>query len=831
MPAGLRATARPLLAADWRLCAAEPGSPRPGEGAAWRPIEGPVTVAAALRTRGEWSLDAPAQDFDAQDWWYVAHFDAPADPALRTLRFEGLATHCEAWLNGQPLFTSDNMFVANDARVASLLRPRGNELALRFASLRQALAQRRQRPRWRTPMVADQQLRWWRTTLLGRTPGWSPPAAPVGPWRDIVWIADDAAPGYRLHADVDDGDGRVRLTLLNAADRVRGLESAELVLRGPRVEHRQAVDGFQATLRVPDPQLWWPHTHGEPTLYEASLRWQRKDGARGEAALGCVGFRTLDIDRANDGFTLRVNGVPVFCRGAGWTPLDPVSLRSTPQACADAVKQARDAGMNMLRLAGTLAYEEDAFYAACDELGVMLWQDFMFASMDYPFGDEAFARAAAEEARQQLDRLHAHPCIAVLCGNSEVEQQAAMWGAPRELWRPAFFHETLAALCRDQAPGIPYWPSSAHGGAFPHQANAGTTSYYGVGAYERAPEDARRSSLKFATECLAFANIPEPSALARLPGGLATRVHHPQWKSRSPRDLGAGWDFDDVRDHYVQRLFGIDPARLRHADHDRYLALGRLATAEAMRAAFSEWRRPGSGCGGALLLFLRDLWAGAGWGVIDDAGEAKSPLHAIAGLLQPLAVFLTDEGGNGVDVHVVNDRGRPWRGELELSAWREGDVRVAQGRRAVEVPAHGGLTLSAVEVFGQFLDLNQAYRFGPPACDALVATLRDAEGRACAESLHFPVGLADLLARRTDPGLQAELHLDGPQATATLRTQRLALDVHVDVPGWRALDNHFHLAPGASRTVRLHRVREGAALAGQVTALNAAAALPLETAA
>ena len=107
----------------------------------------------------------------------------------------------------------------------------------------------------------------------------------------------------------------------------------------------------------------------------------------------------------------------------------------------------------------------------------------MFANMDYPDHDPGFVASATEEVRQLLGRLEGRPSTAVLCGNSEVEQQAAMWGSPRSLWAPKLFHEVLPAVARECLPDVPYWPSSAHGGAFPHQGDAGTTSYFGVGAY------------------------------------------------------------------------------------------------------------------------------------------------------------------------------------------------------------------------------------------------------------------------------------------------------------------------------------------------------------
>jgi beta-mannosidase len=823
---------RHLLAAGWSICSAPPDSAQPPAGTPWLPIGEAAPVAAALRARGEWSLDAPPVDFDARDWWYRVEFERPEAPpgSELVLRFDGLATFADVQLNGLPLLASDNMFVRHDRDVTRLLAAGSNELTIRFGSLDARLAGRRGRPRWRTPMVPRQQLRWARTTLLGRTPGWSPPAAVVGPWRG-VWLESRAASDpreWRLAASVENGQGVLRCRCEFGAQRI---DAVEIELEHDGVVHSQPLAGsggtFSGELRIEAPRLWWPHTHGEPDLYAARLR-VRAGGQGVVHQLAPVGFRTIGVDTADGDFRVRVNGVPVFCRGACWTPLDVVSLRSSPEACRDAVRQAREAGMNMLRVPGTNVYEEDHFYAACDELGVLVWQEFMFANMDYPQHDDAFRASVTLEATQQLRRLEGHPCVAVLCGNSEVEQQAAMWGAPREHWASPLFDHLLAELCAAQAPGIPYWPSSAHGGAFPHQADSGTTSYYGVGAYLRRFDDARRSGLRFATECLAFANIPQPSALVRLPGGEAVRAHHAAWKARSPRDLGAGWDFDDVRDHYVKLLFGVEPQQVRATDHERYLLLGRLATAEAMGIAFSEWRRPGASCRGALVLFLRDLWAGAGWGVVDDAGVPKSCWHALKRVLQPLAVLLTDEGGNGLYLHALNERAAGRDVQLELSAWRGGEVRVAHAARALHLPARGATTVPVMELLEGFMDLSYAYRFGPMSCDAVVATLRDGAGEALAQAFHFPGGLEPRAP--VDAGLSARaVTLEDGSTQLVVRAQRLAQGVHFDIPGYTADDEYFHLAPGGQARVILRaHSREGGAPNGWVHAANSVSSAAVE---
>jgi beta-mannosidase len=797
-----------------------------------------MPVAAALRDLKQWSLDGPARRFDAQDWWYRLLFDAPGtDPASRQyLGFDGLATLAQVWLNGAPLLTSSNMFISHACDVSDKLKPAGNELLIRFQALDTVLAVRRQRPRWRAPMIEHQQLRWFRTTVLGRTPGWSPPCPVIGPWKD-VWLETRRMVELHqlaLQPRVEGVDGLVTCQLQLKSLSGNQIQSVHLkVERGSHcyaARLKEDADRFIGELRVPAVDLWWPHTHGEPALYRAVLAVHMAGYSEAITInLGQLGFRTIALDKKDGNFSLSVNGVPIFCRGACWTPLDPVTLRSSPESCRAAIVQARSAGMNMLRVAGTMVYEEAHFFDACNELGMLVWQDFMFANMDYPTDDEAFMQSALEEAREQLQALQSAPCVALLCGNSEVAQQASMWGAARELWQSVFFDETLRALCNELAPCTPYWPSSAHGGSFPHQANAGTTSYYGVGAYLRGIEDARRSGLRFASECLAFANVPPLSTLERMPGGLATRVHHPAWKTRSPRDLGAGWDFDDVRDYYLGALFNTDPARLRATDHDRYLTLSRITTCETMAAAFAEWRRPGSSCKGALVLFLRDLWAGAGWGVMDDLGVPKACFHGLKRVLQPLAVFLSDEGVNGLFVHAINEHPESRQVQLELKAWRDGEVLVASGQKAWHLPAHSAQSLPCLDLFEYFMDLGYAYRFGPMTCEAVTATLKDQHGTVLATAFHFPGGLQ--AQPQSGVGLHALATMrDAQTIDLKICTTRLAQSVHVDLPGFHADDEYFHLEPHSETTVTLRGVGTEA-MSGFVHALNSARSARIDIAA
>nr|MBW4049499.1 glycoside hydrolase family 2 protein [Pseudomonadota bacterium] len=327
-----------------------------------------------------------------------------------------------------------------------------------------------------------------------------------------------------------------------------------------------------------------------------------------------------------------------------------------------------------------------------------------------------------------------------------------------------------------------------------------------------------RSEVVFASECLAFANIPHDSGL---PGGPALRVHHPAWKARSPRDLGAGWDFDDVRDHYVRRLFGIDPVTLRAVDHERYIELGRVVTGEVMARTFSDWRRARSPTRGGLVWFLRDLWPGAGWGVIDAHGVPKPSFHPLRHALAPVAMSISDEGVNGLALHIVNDRREAMVGCVEVVLYQDGEVVVGQGSCDVVVPGHAAVELAVTDLFDGFVDLSFAYRFGPASANVLYAALVSGEG-VLAETHWFAQGLP--CTREPDVGLQVVVVAD---ATAggyllTLGCMRFAQSVAIDAPGFIADDGFFHLVPGRPRVLRLRREESReTSRRGTVTALNA----------
>jgi beta-mannosidase len=275
----------------------------------------------------------------------------------------------------------------------------------------------------------------------------------------------------------------------------------------------------------------------------------------------------------------------------------------------------------------------------------------------------------------------------------------------------------------------------------------------------------------------------------------------------------------------MRSLYQVDTARLRYEDPERYLELSRAVVADVMSAVFSEWRRAGSSCAGGIVWQLQDLRAGAGWGIIDALGVPKSALHGLAGVLQPIQVVVTDEGLDGLDLHLINESPRDVHARVEFACLRDGATKVASASRDVVLAARSVTRLNATALLGHFFDFTYAYRFGPRANDATVVTLRDAvSGEVISEAFHFP----DMSAsERHDLGLTVELEKADAGWQLVVGASRLARWVHVVDPNFHAAVDWFHLRPGATRRIPLI-ARDTAASSihastpeGEVRALNA----------
>jgi len=835
------AAVRRRLDTDWELARSVPdrwADPAAIPESEWLGAEVPGTAASATGDT--------ACDYDAEDWWFRVRFAAsPAAPGEQVrLVLDGVATVFEAVLNGEPVLAGASMHVRHEVDVSDRLRAE-NTLVIVCRALGPLLAERRRpRARWRTQLVSAGNLRFYRTMLLGRAAGFAPAPAVVGPYREIALVRQRGAAldGVRLRPRLQGDDGvlsvraRVRVppgaepprsavVTVTPRDRDANGVTAELALTAADGEWR-----LEGEVRVTEVASWWPHTHGTPALYDVRI-------AVDEAVLYTVrtGFRSLCVSRdiEAEGLAVKINGAPVFARGAVWTPADLSRPSAGGARLRTTLEQMVAAGMNMVRVAGIGTYESAVFHDLCDELGILVWQDFMFANLDYPESDADFMAVVRQEAESVLAALAGRPSLVVLCGSSEVAQQVAMLGLDPVLALGPLYGDLLPAVIAAADTDAVYVPSTPWGGDMPFRPDRGVANYYGVGAYRRPLTDARRSDVRFAAECLAFANVPDDEALEALGAGVVPAVHTPAWKAGVPRDTGAGWDFDDVRDHYVAELFGVDPVALRSVEPERYRDLARQATGEVMAEVFGEWRRAESACAGGLVLWLQDHRPGAGWGVLDHRGEPKVAYHHLRRALAPIAVWSSDEGLGGIVAHVANDTSASLQATLRVALYRNGELPVGQASVAIVLGPRAMVSHNVEALIGRFVDVNWSYRFGPPAQDLVVLSLereRDGITEVVSQVFRHPAGRPGRLESAAELGLAANLDVtENGNPVLSLRTRRFAYGVRVRLPGLRPSDDAFGLEPGHERRVPLVRaVRAGVLVGpGVLTALNLDGRVPI----
>ena len=706
----------------------------------WLAVPVPGTVAQAVG-------DArPQEDLEQYDWWYTAQFPMPKTGKRTYLQCDGLATLSEVWVNDQQVLYSQSMFENHKLDITDYLQT-DNTLAIVFKALAPHLAERRARPQWKTNLVDNQNLRWFRTSLLGRMPGWTPHIKAIGPWRDIsiVSVAKFDLVECTVFSEVDEAlNGKVHVNLeLDFIDaKLAADPQIQFLLDGKiyPITAKPIKGGgafIDTEIAIEQPQLWWPHTHGEPYLHAYKIT-AIIDGEVTTLTEGKLGFKRVTAANQTNQLALELNNNKIFCRGACWATPNITSLNASKQEYRHLLKLLVDAGANMVRVGGTMVYEHNDFYALCDELGILVWQDFMFANMDYPFADEDFSKLVAKEVRQQITRLKQTASIAAFCGNSEMQQQAAMMGMEQSQWANALFDTFIPQKLEEQQLMLPYFTSSPCEGGLPFHTDTGLTHYYGVGAYKLMPDHFTVREVGFTSECLGFSHIPVTASLKQAFESPYPATHTPNWKAGIPRDNSAGWDFEDIRNFYLEKIFGVVADTLRYSEPETYFKLATIATAEMVSSVYSIWRASVSNCNGALAWFYQDIVAGAGWGMVDSFARPKAAYYFLKRVWQPQQVLLINNSLNGYTLEVQNETAHTLQAQLYIVLVGLSDNIVAEHTQEITLAANSVDAHKLDTVFGRFMDATHAYKFGRQTIYAVVAELRNESGELISQAVSFP---------------------------------------------------------------------------------------------
>ncbi|MEU2776716.1 glycoside hydrolase family 2 protein [Streptomyces sp. NPDC007162] len=618
-------------------------------------------------------------------WTYTTTLDARSEHERTDLVFDGLDTAAEITLDGRLLGRTRNMHRSYRFDVTGL---RGR-LAVRFASAYTEAAAVRDRLGGR-PAAYAEPYQYIRKMACSFGWDWGPTLVTAGIWRPARLEHWSAARIRRVRpvVTVEAGVGVVELSV--DVERTGAGAGLGIEVRVGGRTARAPVEGASGTVRVqvPDVRLWWPRGYGEQPLYEVELSLVQQGGVA-DSWRRRVGFRTVELDRRPDGhgtgFTFAVNGERMFARGVNWIPDDVFPSRVTRDRYRERLGRAAAAGVDLVRVWGGGIYESEDFYDACDELGLLVWQDFPFACAAYP--EEQPLRGEVEaEARENVVRLMPHPSLALWNGNNENLWGFRDWGWEERLagesWGEGYYLGLLPRVVAESDPTRPYTAGSPWSGSWErHPNDPAHGTHHSWEVWNRADyDDYRREVPRFVAE-FGWQAPPAYATLRRALPGEVLAADSPGVLHHQKADDGNGKLRRGLERHFVF------PA----ADFDRWHYLTQVNQARAVAAGIEHWRSHWPVCAGTVVWQLNDCWPVTSWAAIDGDGREKPLWHELRRLYADRLLSLQVRAGGLVSA-LVNQSAQAWRGRLALRRMTvEGavvggaEVAVVAGARAVAV--------------------------------------------------------------------------------------------------------------------------------------------------
>jgi beta-mannosidase len=689
----------PLASASWKFRDATKKS-------AWHAAVVPGCVHRDLRRHGLipdpffGTNELDLQWIEERDWEYTTTFRVSAAllaEEVVELACDGLDTLATVYLNGHELARTDNMFISWRWNVKPRLRTGRNELRIVFASAGHALPKTRpeHRPKEFNDSVGRSSV--FRKEQCQFGWDWGPRFVTAGIWRDLRL---EAWTGNRLES--------VRITQDHAADGAVSLTfTPELARPDRKVTYwvTLSLDGAVVAevsgpienlkSKIGNPRLWWPNGHGAQPLYTVEVSARDADNRTIGRWSRRIGLRTIVLDRSKDkrgeSFQFVVNGRPVFAKGANWIPAHSFVAGLTRADYARDLESAVRANMNMMRVWGGGLYESEEFYDLCDELGLLVWQDFTFACTLYP-GDRAFLASVKTEAADNIRRIRHRASLALWCGNNEIE--TLNWDTleknpPLRRNYDAIFHQILPAVVAAHDGVTAYWPTSPYRG---DQRNndytikalgekSGDTHFWDVWHARHPVKDYEKWKFRFVSE-FGMQSYSSPETQATFSTPADNNVFGPVMENHQKNTAGNQIILD-----YVSRLYRFPKSQ------DALIYLSQLNQAHCMQTGVEHYRRIMPVCMGALYWQLNDCWPVASWSSIEHTGRWKALQHIARRFFAPALVSAHVPGtetaiiGNyrrttvrEVHIYTVYDAPRPAKGVLLWDLFHV-DGRILSGGR------------------------------------------------------------------------------------------------------------------------------------------------------
>ncbi len=656
------------------------------------------------------------QWIDKEDWIYETTFDLePAIFAGNHIRilFKGLDTYADVFLNDTLIITANNMFREWKADIKTLVKEKGNRLRVYFHS-----PIKKDLPKWEAlpfqyEAVNDQSQNGGlfnkKVSVFARKAGyhygwdWGPRLVTSGIWRPVILEAWDHAKIEDIHIRQQNVSAQKATIIVNTeiiADQpmpnanIRMIDNRSgAVYKTVRTPLSKGKQTLSVDFTIANPQLWWSNGLGDPHLYE--IKTEVSDGTQMlDAAVTKTGIRSLKVihkpDESGEAFYVELNGIPVFSKGANYIPCDNYLPRVTREIYQKTVLDAANANMNMLRVWGGGIYEDDYFYELCDEYGIMVWQDFMFACSIYPSEGELLENIK-QEAIDNVKRLRNHPSIALWCGNNECLEAWFGWGWKKQYQEkdPAFekiiwtqyenlFHQVLPEVVADYHPESFYWPSSPfarYDGT--SDRTKGDRHYWGVWHSRKPISEYNKERSRFFSE-YGFQSFPEFESVKRY-------APYPEdWVITSETMMAhqrGGAHANSLIETYLLNEYQ------KPKDFESFLYMNLVLQGDAIKTAIEAHRRDMPHCMGSLFWQHNDCWPVASWSSRDYYGRWKAQHYFAREAFRDILVSPIAQEDK-LAVYIVSDRMESTKGQLKLYVYKLDGTLIFQTSKNLRIPAN-----------------------------------------------------------------------------------------------------------------------------------------------
>ncbi|HET8838525.1 MAG TPA: glycoside hydrolase family 2 TIM barrel-domain containing protein, partial [Flavobacteriaceae bacterium] len=690
-----------LLNDGWQFSEAEKNE--------WKFAEIPGTVQADLLRLGEIpdpflkNNEDSIQWISTKNWQYKKQLSVSEESLKREkhfLNFEGLDTYASVFLNDSLILSANNAFRNWEVEVSEILKTE-NELLVVFKSPDSIEKSEAEKLNYKLPEG---------NRVFTRKPqyqygwDWAPKIKTIGIWRNVSLLSYDVARLKDVFIETKSISDTV--TEIVAKFEMETVKEEEITLK---ITNKNTSETFSSTFKtkagqsiyqipfkIKNPKLWWTYNLGEPFLYDIQVELIH-NGTILETHSKKLGVRSIELvtekDSVGESFYFKLNGKPVYMKGANYVPQQLFQLKNKEEKYKKLIADVAEANMNMLRVWGGGIYEDDYFYQLCDEKGILVWQDFMFACAMYP-GDSNFLKSVKQEAIQNVKRLRNHPSIALWCGNNESSEGWHRWGwqddknetQKQEIWESyyAVFNDILPKVVDSLSPKISYWESSPKYGRgdkryqFEGDAHDWWVWHDGY-PFEHFEEKVPRFMSEFG-----FQSFPNVETIKYATGRNFVELNDPLFANHQKHSRG----FQIIED-YMARDFPVPQ------NAEDYVYVSQLLQAYGITKGIHAQRRAKPYNMGTLYWQLNDCWPSVSWSSIDYLGNWKA-LHYQAKKTFENVLISTEEKNDSLNIFLMNDTFEKIEDSLSLKLMDfDGDV-IYEKQLSAESPENRSKVLFSI---------------------------------------------------------------------------------------------------------------------------------------